>query len=178
MATVARPRTLNAAATPQTPVMNSSSEMAIPSSATRPRCSRSSAGRTIVRPVAGGRGPSPSSFVLHDGKALIIDALYAPQPALPRLVGGALPLHCTAVGKAIVASLESAERERRSACCSLLAERRPAPAEAIRGPLVGVKADEARGARERALGGCPGEQRRDLLGVHAHRLADQVAAGG
>jgi len=50
--------------------------------------------------------------VLHDGKALVIDALYAPQPALPRLVGGALPLHCTAVGKAIVACLESDEREK------------------------------------------------------------------
>ena len=50
--------------------------------------------------------------VLHDGKALVIDALYTPQPVLPRLVGGALPLHCTAVGKAIVASLESGERER------------------------------------------------------------------
>ena len=50
--------------------------------------------------------------VLHDGKALVIDALYTPQPVLPRLVGGALPLHCTAVGKAIVASLETDERER------------------------------------------------------------------
>ena len=50
--------------------------------------------------------------VLHDGKALVVDALYTPQPALPRLVGGALPLHCTAVGKAIVASLESGEREK------------------------------------------------------------------
>jgi DNA-binding IclR family transcriptional regulator len=50
--------------------------------------------------------------VLHDGKALVIDALYTPQPVLPRLVGGALPLHCTAVGKAIVASLESGEREK------------------------------------------------------------------
>jgi DNA-binding IclR family transcriptional regulator len=50
--------------------------------------------------------------VLHDGKALVIDALYTPQPALPRLVGGALPLHCTAVGKAIAASLESGEREK------------------------------------------------------------------
>jgi IclR family transcriptional regulator, acetate operon repressor len=49
--------------------------------------------------------------VLHDGKALIIDALYAPQPVLPRLVGGALPLHCTAVGKAIAASLAPDDRE-------------------------------------------------------------------
>lgn len=42
--------------------------------------------------------------ILHDGKALIIDALYAPQPAIPRLVGASLPLHSTAVGKAIAAT--------------------------------------------------------------------------
>jgi DNA-binding IclR family transcriptional regulator len=49
--------------------------------------------------------------ILHDGKALILDALYTPEPVIPRLVGASLPLHCTAIGKAIAASLESDERD-------------------------------------------------------------------
>ena len=56
-------------------------------------------------------GTMSNLAILHDGKALILDALYMPQPAIPRLVGATLPLHCTAIGKAIAASLESAERE-------------------------------------------------------------------
>lgn len=49
--------------------------------------------------------------ILHEGKALVIDALYTVQPSIPRLVGASLPLHCTAVGKAIAANLEADERE-------------------------------------------------------------------
>lgn len=49
--------------------------------------------------------------ILSGGKALVLDALYAPRPELPRLVGGILPLHCTAVGKAIAASLDTGERD-------------------------------------------------------------------
>jgi DNA-binding IclR family transcriptional regulator len=56
-------------------------------------------------------GAMSNLAILHDGKALIIDALYTAQPPLPRLVGASLPLHCTAVGKAIAANLEVDERE-------------------------------------------------------------------
>ncbi len=56
-------------------------------------------------------GTMSNLAILHDGKALILDALYMPQPPIPRLVGATLPLHCTAIGKAIAASLESAERD-------------------------------------------------------------------
>jgi DNA-binding IclR family transcriptional regulator len=42
--------------------------------------------------------------ILHEGEAFVVDALFAHAPALPRLVGGALPLHCTAVGKAIAST--------------------------------------------------------------------------
>jgi DNA-binding IclR family transcriptional regulator len=48
--------------------------------------------------------------IFTEGKALIIDALYGLQPRLPRLVGAALPLHCTAVGKAMAAALAPAEQ--------------------------------------------------------------------
>jgi DNA-binding IclR family transcriptional regulator len=56
-------------------------------------------------------GTMSNLAILHDGKALILDALYMPQPVIPRLVGATLPLHCTAIGKAIAANLESAQRE-------------------------------------------------------------------
>jgi DNA-binding IclR family transcriptional regulator len=53
--------------------------------------------------------------ILNGDKALIIDALYGPRlelpPHVPRMVGASLPLHCTAVGKAIAASLEAPRRE-------------------------------------------------------------------
>ena len=59
--------------------------------------------------------------ILHEGKALVIDALYTVQPSIPRLVGASLPLHCTAVGKAIAANLEADQREElvadRGVCC-------------------------------------------------------------
>ena len=56
-------------------------------------------------------GAMSNLAILTGGKALILDALYAAEPAIPRLVGAALPLHCTAVGKAIAASLESDQRD-------------------------------------------------------------------
>lgn len=50
---------------------------------------------------------------LSGGRALIIDALFTEQSArLPRLVGHALPLHCTGTGKAIAATIDPEERER------------------------------------------------------------------
>jgi DNA-binding IclR family transcriptional regulator len=51
--------------------------------------------------------------ILSDGRALVIDGLFT-QASIrgPRLVGHALPLHCTAVGKAIAAQLDPEERDR------------------------------------------------------------------
>ena len=56
-------------------------------------------------------GAMSNLAILHDGQALVVDALYSTQPSLPRLIGASLPLHCTAVGKAIAASLGSDARE-------------------------------------------------------------------
>ena len=49
--------------------------------------------------------------VLSDGQALIIEEVYPPSSRVPRMLGSPLPAHCTAVGKALVAALEPAERE-------------------------------------------------------------------
>jgi DNA-binding IclR family transcriptional regulator len=56
-------------------------------------------------------GAMSNLAILHDGKALIVDALYDSQERIPRLVGASLPLHCTAVGKAIAANLDADDRE-------------------------------------------------------------------
>jgi DNA-binding IclR family transcriptional regulator len=50
--------------------------------------------------------------VLTDGKALILDGLFTQELRSPPLIGVAVPLHCTAVGKAIAASLDIEQRER------------------------------------------------------------------
>ena len=49
--------------------------------------------------------------ILTGGKALIIDGLFTRELRLAPLIGVALPLHCTAIGKAIAASLEPEHRE-------------------------------------------------------------------
>lgn len=55
--------------------------------------------------------------VLVEDRALVIDALYdgnlsRAHPLIPRMIGAALPLHCTAVGKALLASVGEERRER------------------------------------------------------------------
>jgi DNA-binding IclR family transcriptional regulator len=49
--------------------------------------------------------------VLTGGKALILDGLFTQELRSAPLIGVALPLHCTAVGKAIAASLDPEQRE-------------------------------------------------------------------
>lgn len=49
--------------------------------------------------------------ILTGGKALITDGLFTRELRVVPLIGAALPLHCTAVGKAIAASLEAERRE-------------------------------------------------------------------
>lgn len=49
--------------------------------------------------------------VLTGGKALIIDGLFTQELRLVPLIGVAVPLHCTAVGKAIAASIDRERRE-------------------------------------------------------------------
>ena len=50
--------------------------------------------------------------VLSGGKALIIDGLFTQELRSVPLIGVAVPLHCTAVGKAIAASLDREQREK------------------------------------------------------------------
>ncbi|HKQ94089.1 MAG TPA: IclR family transcriptional regulator [Aestuariivirgaceae bacterium] len=58
-------------------------------------------------------GAMPHLAMITGGKALILDGLFTREAAdMQRLVGRSLPLHCTAVGKAIAARLDPDERER------------------------------------------------------------------
>ena len=50
--------------------------------------------------------------VLTGGKALIIDGLFTQDLRSVPLIGVAVPLHCTAVGKAIAASLDREQRDK------------------------------------------------------------------
>lgn len=75
--------------------------------------------------------------VLVADRALVIDALYdgnlsRAHPLIPRMIGAGLPLHCTAVGKALLASVDESRREQ------LLGEGmlRPATGHSIVRPLV------------------------------------------
>ena len=49
--------------------------------------------------------------ILTGGKALIIDGLFTQELRSTPLIGVAVPLHCTAVGKAIAASVDRQQRE-------------------------------------------------------------------
>jgi DNA-binding IclR family transcriptional regulator len=49
--------------------------------------------------------------VLSDGRALIAEEVYGPAPTLPKLMGSSVPLHASAVGKALLAGAPTAERE-------------------------------------------------------------------
>ena len=49
--------------------------------------------------------------ILTGGKALIIDGLFTQELRSTPLIGVAVPLHCTAVGKAIAASVNRQQRE-------------------------------------------------------------------
>lgn len=59
-------------------------------------------------------GAASNLAALSGGRALIVDALFTRQQAarFPRLIGHALPLHCTGTGKAIAACLSPAEQNK------------------------------------------------------------------
>jgi DNA-binding IclR family transcriptional regulator len=57
-------------------------------------------------------GAMPNLAILSDNRALVLDALFTRESSpFPRLVGYALPLHCTGTGKAIAARLDPEVRE-------------------------------------------------------------------
>lgn len=58
-------------------------------------------------------GAMTNLAILSDGRALVIDGLFTQGSVnITPLIGHALPLHCTAVGKAIAAQLDPDERDR------------------------------------------------------------------
>lgn len=57
-------------------------------------------------------GAIPHLAILNDGRALMLDGLFTHDNRhLQRFLGDALPLHCTATGKAIAARLDPQRRE-------------------------------------------------------------------
>lgn len=50
--------------------------------------------------------------ILSGGRALVVDGLYTTSLRAATLIGVGLPLHCTAVGKAMLSALELPDRER------------------------------------------------------------------
>ena len=57
-------------------------------------------------------GAGVNLAILSDDMALVLDGLFTRDWKLPRAIGYGLPLHCTAVGKAIAARLDPQEAER------------------------------------------------------------------
>lgn len=58
-------------------------------------------------------GAMTNLAILSDGRALVVDGLFTRGTMhMPPLIGHALPLHCTGVGKAIAAQLDPQERDR------------------------------------------------------------------
>jgi len=45
------------------------------------------------------------------GQALVVEEVYPKGSKMPRMLGAALPIHCTAAGKALIAGLPAAERD-------------------------------------------------------------------
>lgn len=59
-------------------------------------------------------GMTANLAILSDDRALVVEEVYGGRtPALRRLVGGGLPLHATAIGKALFAGLPDDELDRR-----------------------------------------------------------------
>ncbi len=49
--------------------------------------------------------------VLRGGRALLVDEVFGPKPAMPKLIGATLPLHATALGKALIGGQDPVRRE-------------------------------------------------------------------
>lgn len=49
--------------------------------------------------------------VLSDGRALIAEEVYGTAPSLPKVIGSTVPLHASAVGKALLAGTSAEERD-------------------------------------------------------------------
>ena len=88
--------------------------------------------------------------VLRDRRALLVDEVFGPRPAMPKLIGATLPLHATALGKALLGGAEPAQAEELIATLPLrrFTTRTVATREALRAQVAAVAAGEAAVSRE------------------------------
>jgi IclR family acetate operon transcriptional repressor len=88
--------------------------------------------------------------VLRDGRALLVDEVFGPRPAMPKLIGATLPLHATALGKALLGGQDPARAEELIATLPLVrfTTRTVATREALRAQVAAVAAGEPAISRE------------------------------
>jgi DNA-binding IclR family transcriptional regulator len=88
--------------------------------------------------------------VLRDGRALLVDEVFGPQPALPKLIGATLPLHATALGKALLGGQDPATAAELIATLPLrrFTIRTVATREALRAQVAAIAAGEPAISRE------------------------------
>jgi DNA-binding IclR family transcriptional regulator len=88
--------------------------------------------------------------VLRDGRALLVDEVFGPRPTMPKLIGATLPLHATALGKALIAGQDPARAEELIATLPLrrFTTRTVATRAALRTQIAAIVAGEPAVSRE------------------------------
>lgn len=88
--------------------------------------------------------------ILRGGRALLVDEVFGPEPVMPKLIGATLPLHATALGKALIAGQDPARAEELIATLPLrrFTTRTVATREALRAQVIAIAAGEPAISRE------------------------------
>jgi DNA-binding IclR family transcriptional regulator len=88
--------------------------------------------------------------ILRGGRALLVDEVFGPKPVMAKLIGATLPLHATALGKALIAGQDPARAEELIATLPLrrFTTRTVATREALRAQVAAIAAGEPAVSRE------------------------------
>jgi DNA-binding IclR family transcriptional regulator len=88
--------------------------------------------------------------VLRGGRALLVDEVFGPRTAIPKLIGATLPLHATALGKALIAGQDPARAAELIATVPLrrFTTRTVASRKALRAQIATIAAGEPAVSRE------------------------------
>jgi DNA-binding IclR family transcriptional regulator len=88
--------------------------------------------------------------VLRDGRALLVDEVFGPRPVIPKLIGATLPLHATALGKALLGGLDPGAAEELIATLPMrrFTTRTVATRKALRAQVATIAAGEPAISRE------------------------------
>jgi DNA-binding IclR family transcriptional regulator len=66
----------------------------------------------LLYDLASTTGHVSNLAVMEEGRALLIDEVFAAERPVPRMVGAHLPLHATALGKVLLAAQPTAVRRK------------------------------------------------------------------